>query len=89
MVMSRRRIVYNGTEIISDTTIDETWDNLRTIRDMELERTDIWVTTSDRWADDEMATLLQYRQTLRDLPATYPNPNDAADNWPSRPEFLR
>lgn len=87
--MSRRRMVYAGTDIISDTTIDETWDNLRSVRDMELERTDIWATTPDRWADDEMATLLQYRQILRDLPTTYPDPNDAADNWPNRPEFLR
>ena len=88
MVMSRRRIVYAGDEIVSDELIDETWERVRTVRDVQLEATDRLMALSDRWTDEQMTALLTYRQALRDLPQTYESANEAADNFPEAEEWF-
>ena len=58
------------------------WYVVRAKRDEALAETD-WRAVKDRimsqaWKD--------YRQALRDLPQSYENAQDAADNWPTPPE---
>ena len=74
--------IFNGSEIIETGQVDMTWDQIRAMRDQELDATD-WRAVKDRtmsqaWKD--------YRQALRDLPQNHAEANDAADNWPEPPE---
>ena len=74
--------IYRGSEIIEVRTISYTMDQLRVLRNQALSDSD-WTAVKDRtmsqsWKD--------YRQALRDLPADYPDPSDAVDNWPEAPE---
>ncbi len=80
--MDRTHIVFDGEEIISQTQVDVSWEEIRNLRDARLADTD-WRAVKDRtmsqaWKD--------YRQALRALPQDYENANDAADNWPTPPE---
>lgn len=80
--MDRTHIVYDGEEIISETEVDVSWEEVRNLRNAILADTD-WRAVKDRtmsqvWKD--------YRQALRDLPQDYENANDAADNWPVMPD---
>jgi len=74
--------IYRGSEIIEVRQISYTMDQLRVFRNQALADSD-WTAVKDRtmsqaWKD--------YRQALRDLPADYPDPSDAVDNWPEPPE---
>ncbi len=77
MMLNRRERIYNGSELISDTLLDFTWDFIRTLRDNELARTDWWA------GKDVTLTSArkEYRIFLRDMPQNYESANDAADAW--------
>ena len=80
--MRQQTICDHEGNVIDQVMLDFTWEQLRPLRDAELDATD-WRAVKDRtmsqaWKD--------YRQALRDLPQTYENANDAADNWPIPPE---
>lgn len=60
-------------------TVEELWEDLRTIRDQKLFETD-YLALSDTTLTDEMST---YRQTLRDLPANTTDPANPV--WPTKP----
>jgi len=82
MAFSRQVTIYDGDEIISQDDIDVTWRQVRSQRDADLASCD-WragkdVVLSTAWKD--------YRQALRDLPQDHAESNDAADNWPVKPD---
>ena len=60
-------------------TDEEKWQNIRTERDIWLQKTD-YLAMSDNTMSDAMKT---YRQQLRDIPQTYTNPDDVV--WPTKP----
>jgi len=71
----------DGVEIASGFH-EVTWEELRRTRDLALAESD-WRAVKDRvlptaWKD--------YRQALRDLPQDHAESNDAADNWPVKPD---
>jgi hypothetical protein len=68
--------------IISSHQEDLTWVQVRAERDQALKDSD-WragkdVVLSTAWRD--------FRQKLRDLPQDHAESNDAADNWPVKPD---
>jgi hypothetical protein len=67
---------------LTTTTVDMTWDQIRSLRQTLLDETD-WRAVSDRVLPDAWQ---EYRQALRDLPQDHESANDAADNWPQPPE---
>ena len=78
----RKWVRLDGDQIIDEGEHDFTWDDIRSLRDGELNSTD-WRAVKDRtmsqaWKD--------YRQALRDLPQDHSTANDAVDNWPEAPE---
>jgi hypothetical protein len=59
------------------------WSDVRPQRDALLRKSD-WTQLSDAPFSDEQKTVwAAYRQALRDLPQTYPNPADVV--WPTLP----
>ena len=80
--MSRTRIVYRGSEIISQEEFDVSWDMIRQQRDILLQKSD-WRAVKDRVLPNEWK---DYRQALRDLPQDHAEANDAADAWPEAPD---
>ena len=82
MKPAKTHTVYSGDEVVEVRSLTYDWHELRRFRDDLLDKTD-WRAMKDRtlstaWRD--------YRQALRDLPATYPDPADAVENWPYMPE---
>jgi len=82
MNLHRTRTVMNGMEVVEVTSYDVSWDEVRAARDAALKDSD-WragkdVVLSTAWKE--------YRQALRDLPQDHAESNDAADNWPVRPD---
>ena len=82
MKPTRQRTVFNGTEIIEVRELEVDWETVRRLRDKALSVSD-WRAVKDRtmsqaWKD--------YRTALRDLPQDHAESNDAADNWPVRPD---
>lgn len=82
MKPSKFHTVYSGDDVVEQKEIQYDWHELRIFRDDLLDSSD-WRAMKDRtlptaWKD--------YRQALRDLPANYPDPSDAVDNWPEAPE---
>jgi len=80
--MHRNTRTYDGETLIEETFRDVEWDEVRRLRDLDLERCD-WralkdVTLSTAWRD--------YRQSLRDLPQDHADANSACDAWPQPPE---
>jgi len=74
------RAHYRDGELIG--YIDMSWVEVRLARNQALEDSD-WralkdVVLSNPWRD--------FRQALRDLPQDHAEANDAADNWPVRPD---
>ena len=61
---------------------DDSWENVRKIRDYLLKSTD-WTTTSDSTVDP--AQWSAYRQILRDLPQTYKDKTSDNVVWPTQP----
>ena len=81
-MMHRNTRTYDGETLIEETFRDVEWDEVRRLRDLDLERCD-WralkdVTLSTAWRD--------YRQSLRDLPQDHADANSACDAWPQPPE---
>ena len=75
--MKRSYVIFNGTEIIEESFIDVTWDELKLERKQELDNSD-WRFMSDRTPSQEW---IDYRQFLRDLPQNFTEANEAADAW--------
>lgn len=81
-MMHRNTRHYDGETLLEETFRDVDWDEVRRLRDLDLERCD-WralkdVTLSAAWRD--------YRQALRDLPQNHADANSACDAWPQPPE---
>jgi len=76
----------NGQFIKTIISIPPTWNDIIFRRNRSLIESDTYV-LPDRWTtmtpekQQEWAT---YRQTLRDIPQTFTNPDDVV--WPARPE---
>lgn len=77
MIINRKRIKYSGTEIISESFIEVSWEHLRSQRNKELKNSD-WRFMSDQTPSQEW---IDYRLFLRNLPQNYETANDAADAW--------
>jgi len=80
--MNRKWETYHGEELIDSGFHDMSWQSVRSVRDQALASSD-WragkdVVLSTAWKE--------YRQALRDLPQDYEEANDAADNWPVKPD---
>jgi len=80
--MNRRSLIYDGEDVIEDSMRQVDWPEVRAARDQALKDSD-WRAVKDRvlptaWKD--------YRSALRDLPQNFESANDAADNWPVRPD---
>ena len=80
--MHRNTRHYDGETLIEETFRNVDWDEVRRLRDLDLERCD-WragkdVVLATAWKD--------YRQALRDLPQEHATANDACDNWPVMPD---
>jgi len=80
-LMDRREAVYHGTDLVSETFREVSWETVRAERTRALKDSD-WragkdVVLSTAWRD--------YRQSLRDL-GGFDSANDAADNWPVMPD---
>ena len=73
--MNRRSVVYAGSEIIEDSMVEVSWDELRSSRNRELEKSD-WRFMSDQSPSDEW---ISYRVFLRDLPQNHGDANSASD----------
>lgn len=76
-MINRRSRTYSGKELISETFIDYTWDQVKEIREEHLTKCD-WRFMSDQTPSQEW---VNYRQFLRDLPQNHTEANDAADAW--------
>ena len=66
------------------------WDEIRAMRKGLIEILDGWY-LKDRWdalSSTNKGKLNTIRQTLRDLPQTYDNANDAFDNFPEPEEWM-
>jgi hypothetical protein len=89
-MFNNRVIILNGDEVISDTIKDSTWAEIKKLRSIYFKKTDLWY-LKDRW--DNLSTIKKgelnsFRQALRDLPQNYATANEAADNFPSVPEWI-
>ena len=81
-MMHRNTRHYDGETLLEETFREVEWDEVRRLRDLDLERCD-WralkdVTLSAAWRD--------HRQALRDLPQNHADANSACDAWPQPPE---
>ena len=77
--MNRRSVIYAGAEIVEESFVDVSWEELRDRRNRTLEQSD-WRFMSDQSPSDEW---IAYRVFLRDLPQDNPGDlaNDACDSW--------
>lgn len=81
---SKQTTVYSNGVMVSQTSQPFTWQEVRSRRDAELIRTDVWalkdVTMSQAKKD--------YREFLRNMPQDFDSPDDAIDAWNqyTRPE---
>jgi len=76
-MINRKHQRYNGKELISETFIDYTWDQVKEIREEHLTKCD-WRFMSDQTPSQEW---IDYRQFLRDLPQQFTEANEACDAW--------
>lgn len=78
-MLNRTSIIYHGTDIIEEQSIDVAWAELRAARNTALDQSD-WRFMSDQSPSDEWVS---YRVFLRDLPGDFPGDlaNDACDAW--------
>lgn len=86
----RRQMTQQDDGSWVESTFDVDWDEVRRMRKGLLQQTDLWY-LKDRW--DALSTtnkgkLNTFRQTMRDLPQTYDNANDAFDNFPDPEEWM-
>jgi hypothetical protein len=103
-MMDRNITVFNGTEIIEQYQQDYSWDSVRQERDDMLKQTDMWLLVDryNTLTTEQQTELTTYRQELRDLPSIYydeddydetsgigsKGANDAADNFPTEPDWM-
>jgi len=81
-MMNRRVLIYDGEDVIEESMREVEWHEVRAARDQALVDSD-WragkdVVLSTAWRE--------FRQELRDLPQNSDSANDAADNWPVKPD---
>jgi len=81
-LISTKRYVYDGTDLIDEIDLEITWEQVRKERDQALADSD-WRAGKDVLLS---ASWKEYRQALRDLPQDNATANDAADAWPTPPE---
>jgi len=79
--MDRKETVFAGDDVLEVIFHDVTWESVRSSRNQALLECD-WralkdVVLSTPWKE--------YRQALRDL-GGFASSNDAADNWPVKPD---
>ena len=83
--MNRRSVIYAGSEIVEESFVDVSWEELRDERNTALDQSD-WRFMSDQSPSDEW---IAYRVMLRDLPQVHFDESDgetqgantAADAW--------
>ena len=80
--MDRSHTITQADGAVEVEYLDVSWNAVRRERDQALKDSD-WralkdVVLSTAWKE--------YRQALRDLPQDHAESNDAADNWPVRPD---
>jgi len=80
--MMRKWVKLDGDDRIEEGEYDVSWEYLREQRDQALSNSD-WRAVKDRVLPNEWK---EYRQALRDLPQNHDEANDAADNWPVKPD---
>jgi len=88
--MDRREAVYHGTELISETFRDVSWERIRSERKQWFAITDLWY-LKDRWdnlSSSHKGILNSFRQTLRDLPQNHTTANQACDAFPEAEEWF-
>jgi hypothetical protein len=88
--------VYNQTKARCEAmTIAEKQDEkmrfLRGIRNQKLKESDKYINQMDRYTNQQIDELKNYRQLLRDLPIIYSDilKLDAIVEYPEEPEFIR
>ncbi|MEZ8402654.1 phage tail assembly chaperone [Vibrio splendidus] len=67
----------------SDVVLEQNWGQVREIRESYLKATDWIVIQSQETGLPISEHWKAYRQTLRDIPQAYTNPNDVV--WPEKP----
>ena len=72
----------HGTDVIEVIEFEVSWHELRLMRDEELEQTDWWAVKDLTMSQAKK----DHRQTLRDLPQSWPDATTAAKNWPVMPD---
>ena len=85
----RTRRFYDADGNLTVESIDVDWDLVRTYRDAWLKESDLWMLI-DRYntlSEEQQTELVEYRQALRDI-TDYEEANDAADNFPTEPEWM-
>ena len=65
------------------------WDTLRSERRTNLIDSDKFMLSDYPITTEQKSELLTYRQTLRDLPQNYDTAEEAYENYPELPEFMR
>lgn len=78
--MHRNTRHWDGTTLIEETFRDVEWDEVRRMRNQDLERCD-WRAVKDRVLPNDWK---EYRQALRDI-TEHPDANTACDQWPEAP----
>lgn len=84
----RTRRFYDADGNLTVESIEVDWDLVRTYRDAWLKESDLWMLV-DRYntlSEEQQIELIEYRQALRELP-DYETANDAADNFPTEPDW--
>jgi len=83
--MSLRRAITNGVITLEECD----WGFINDERIMRFRQSDLWM-ISDRFNNlttEQQTELITYRQALRDI-TDYETANDAADNFPSEPDWM-
>ena len=88
MVIGRRVRVYDGEEIVSDDVREVPWEEVRTLRDTQLKKTDLYLIADYPITDEQRDEIREYRIALRDLPSNHDTANEAADAFPVQPEWM-
>lgn len=71
----------NKIQLINEPALEETWDRIRTKRNLLLKQTD-WLSNSDVNVLNK-TNWIEYRQQLRDITKTFDSPSKV--RWPKQP----
>jgi hypothetical protein len=89
--MNRNYIEYGDDGVITiQGQHDVSWFEVRSERNNALTTSDLWM-LSDRYdalTTEQQTELTDYRTLLRTLPNDYSTANDAADNFPTPPDWM-